>query len=128
MDNTLTPRGAEEIFGERDAAVAPVGVADRIDTLDFIRGLAVMGILAANIVAFGQPMEAYMYPAAFLTDAGDPGGWMWIVQFILIDGKLVTVRQIHPRAFEVGQGRASARIGTHHLRATRAAEEIAVRS
>jgi uncharacterized protein len=47
-----------------------------------------MGILAANIVAFGQPIDAYMYPAAFKVDAGDPGGWMWIVQFILIDGKM----------------------------------------
>lgn len=70
------------------AAPAPVNAAERIDTLDFIRGLAVMGILAANIVAFGQPFEAYMYPAAFLTDPGDPGGWMWIAQFILVDGKM----------------------------------------
>ena len=70
------------------AAPAPVSAAERIDTLDFIRGLAVMGILAANIVAFGQPFEAYMYPAAFLTDPGDPGGWMWIAQFILVDGKM----------------------------------------
>lgn len=67
---------------------APVGAADRIATLDFIRGIAVMGILAANITAFGQPFEAYMYPAAFLTDPGDPGGWMWIAQFVLIDGKM----------------------------------------
>lgn len=34
------------------------------------------------------------------------------VTFILTKGKLVTVRQIRPRAFEVGQGRASARIGS----------------
>jgi magnesium transporter len=33
------------------------------------------------------------------------------VTFILAQDKLVTVRQIKPRAFEVGQGRASARIG-----------------
>ncbi|GAM98589.1 magnesium and cobalt transport protein CorA [alpha proteobacterium U9-1i] len=34
------------------------------------------------------------------------------VTFILVKDKLVTVRQIHPRAFEVGQGRASARVGS----------------
>lgn len=34
------------------------------------------------------------------------------VTFILAQNKLVTVRQIRPRAFEVGQGRASARIGS----------------
>jgi uncharacterized protein len=88
MNETLTPNAGEEIFGDAPAVIAPVSAAERIDTLDFIRGLAVMGILAANIVAFGQPIDAYMYPAAFKVDAGDPGGWMWIVQFILIDGKM----------------------------------------
>lgn len=34
------------------------------------------------------------------------------VTFILVGGKLVTVRQISPRAFEAGHGRASARIGS----------------
>jgi magnesium transporter len=32
------------------------------------------------------------------------------VTFILAQGKLVTVRQVRPRAFEIGQGRASARL------------------
>jgi uncharacterized protein len=84
----MSARAAPDYLGETGATIAPVATAERIDTLDFIRGLAVMGILAANIVAFGQPMEAYMYPAAFKTDPADPGGWMWIVQFILIDGKM----------------------------------------
>ena len=91
MNETLSAAGAAVVLGD-DAVpfgpVAPVAAAERIGTLDFIRGLAVMGILAANIVAFGQPFEAYMYPSAFLTDPADPGGWMWIVQFILIDGKM----------------------------------------
>ncbi|MES1203064.1 MAG: CorA family divalent cation transporter, partial [Pseudomonadota bacterium] len=34
------------------------------------------------------------------------------VTFILAKDKLVTVRQIRPRAFEIGQTRASARIGS----------------
>lgn len=88
MDDTMSARAAPDYLGETGATIAPVATAERIDTLDFIRGLAVMGILAANIVAFGQPFEAYMYPAAFLTEPADPGGWMWIVQFILIDGKM----------------------------------------
>lgn len=77
-----------EAFGVDSGAIAPVAAGERIGTLDFIRGLAVMGILAANIVAFGQPFEAYMYPAAFIGDAGDPGGWLWIAQFVLVDGKM----------------------------------------
>lgn len=79
---------AAEASGIGTSAIAPVAAGERIETLDFIRGLAVMGILAANIVAFGQPFEAYMYPAAFIGDPGDPGGWMWIAQFILVDGKM----------------------------------------
>ena len=70
------------------ADVAPVASAARIDTLDFIRGIAVMGILAANIVAFGQPMLAYFTPGKFLVPTGDPDGWMWIAQFVAVDGKM----------------------------------------
>jgi uncharacterized protein len=76
--------------GDLDATdvAAPVERASRIGALDFTRGIAVMGILAANIVAFGQPFSAYMYPAAFLTPHGDDAGWLWIAQFVLIDGKM----------------------------------------
>ncbi len=59
----------------------------RIATLDLIRGVAVMGILAANIAAFGLPEFAYMTPAS--------KGWpstpdliAWITTFIVIDGKM----------------------------------------
>jgi uncharacterized protein len=88
MTETLSPQVAADIPMTPDGAIAPVAATERIDTLDFIRGIAVMGILAANIVAFGQPFEAYMYPTAFKTDPGDPGGWMWIAQFVLVDGKM----------------------------------------
>ncbi len=64
------------------------GAINRIGSLDFIRGIAVMGILWANIVAFGQPMTAYMYPDSFMVPDGDPGGILWLIQFILIDGKM----------------------------------------
>ena len=47
-----------------------------------------MGILVANIVAFGQPFSAYMYPQAWIGETGDPQGWLWIAQFVLIDGKM----------------------------------------
>ena len=77
---------AERVLG--DASSAPVGKSERIESLDFIRGIAVMGILAANIAAFGQPFSAYMYPAAWIGPTDDPDGWMWVAQFVLIDGKM----------------------------------------
>ena len=69
---------------------APVSAGDgsRLASLDFIRGIAVLGILAANIVAFGQPFSAYMYPAAFTVPHSDAEDWMWVAQFVLIDNKM----------------------------------------
>ena len=60
----------------------------RLASLDFTRGIAVMGILAANIVAFGQPQSAYMWPGGFLTEHGPVSDWLWVAQFTLIDGKM----------------------------------------
>jgi uncharacterized protein len=59
----------------------------RIAALDIVRGVAVMGILAMNIVAFAMPFQAYMNPIAF---GGASGADMvsWFVSFVLIDGKM----------------------------------------
>jgi uncharacterized protein len=59
----------------------------RIATLDIVRGIAVMGILAMNIVAFAMPFQAYMNPAAYGGAEGvDLASWLF--SFILIDGKM----------------------------------------
>ena len=60
---------------------------DRIATLDIIRGVAVMGILAMNIVAFAMPQSAYMNPASY---GGATGINLatWAFDFVLIDGKM----------------------------------------
>jgi len=122
VDETLGRGEAAGIHPDGANAIAPVAAGERIDTLDFIRGLAVMGILAANIIAFGQPFEAYMYPSAFLTDPGDPNGWMWIAQFVAIDGKM---RGLFTLLFGAGiylfMEKAWARGGTRGLQAWRLA-------
>lgn len=101
-------------------AAAHARLAERIGSLDLMRGIAVLGILAANIVAFGQPFSAYMFPETFLVPAGDDGGWMWIAQFVLIDGKM---RGIFTVLFGVGlylfMERAWARGQTRWLQARR---------
>ncbi|RYY11919.1 MAG: DUF418 domain-containing protein, partial [Alphaproteobacteria bacterium] len=59
----------------------------RIATLDLIRGVAVMGILASNIAAFGFPEFAYMTPAS-MGAPSTPDLIAWTTTFIVIDGKM----------------------------------------
>jgi uncharacterized protein len=59
----------------------------RILTLDAVRGVAVMGILLMNIVAFAMPDAAYANPYAY----GGHGGAdfaVWLANYVLIDGKM----------------------------------------
>jgi uncharacterized protein len=61
--------------------------AGRIATLDILRGVAVMGILAMNIVAFAMPMQAYFNPLAY-GDGGIEDVVTWFVNFVFVDGKM----------------------------------------
>ena len=61
--------------------------AARIDSLDVIRGVAVMGILVANLPAFALPEAAYFSPLAW----GGSAGWdrvAWMATFVLVEGKM----------------------------------------
>ncbi|MGJ3625904.1 DUF418 domain-containing protein [Sphingomonas sp. MMS24-JH45] len=59
----------------------------RFATLDAIRGVAVMGILLANIVAFGLPEAAYFSPLAW---GGSTGAdrVAWFFNFVLVEGRM----------------------------------------
>jgi uncharacterized protein len=61
--------------------------ADRIGTLDTVRGVAVMGILLMNIVAFAMPDAAYINPAAYGGHQGLDLA-VYLVNFVLFDGKM----------------------------------------
>ncbi|HZG46629.1 MAG TPA: DUF418 domain-containing protein [Allosphingosinicella sp.] len=67
--------------------MATAAPEERIVTLDIVRGVAVMGILAMNIVTFAMPMQAYMNPAAFGSESGTDYA-AWAFNFVLIDGKM----------------------------------------
>ena len=62
-------------------------LATRHITLDALRGFAVMGILAMNIVAFALPEWAYVAPGTYGGDSA-PDKASWLFSFILIDGKM----------------------------------------
>ena len=60
----------------------------RIATLDIVRGVAVMGILAMNIVAFAMPFAGLSepdWPTALESEA-DLASWAF--SFVFIDGKM----------------------------------------
>jgi len=56
-------------------------------TLDALRGIAVMGILAMNIIAFAMPEQAYLNPLAW--GGSDPADLaLWAVSMVMVDGKM----------------------------------------
>ncbi|WP_439232897.1 DUF418 domain-containing protein YeiB [Klebsiella pneumoniae] len=63
---------------------------ERNVTLDFVRGVAILGILLLNISAFGLPKAAYLDPAwsgsASLSDA-----WTWALLDLLAQVKFLTL-------------------------------------
>ncbi|MXP41787.1 DUF418 domain-containing protein [Altererythrobacter soli] len=69
------------------APVQPVRAGERLVTLDFIRGVAVLGILFANITAFGQPYMAYFWPPALVEPATGGDKLVWLFQAIFVDNK-----------------------------------------
>ncbi len=70
-----------------DQATSPPANGSRLVTLDIVRGVAVMGILAMNIVAFAMIPAAYSNPLAYgLEGAADLASWTF--SFVFIDGKM----------------------------------------
>lgn len=60
--------------------------ADRIQSLDIIRGLAVMGIFSVNVVGMAMIESAYFYPPYFgFGGVGDK--IMWAANFLIVDGR-----------------------------------------
>lgn len=68
----------------------PVSGANRILSLDILRGVAVLGILIMNIQSFSMPSAAYINPTAF----GDLTGinkWIWILSHLLASEKFMAI-------------------------------------
>ncbi len=60
---------------------------DRYVSIDTVRGFAVLGILAMNIVGMGMPAMAYLNPTVYGGDAG-ANAWTWLINFAFTDGKM----------------------------------------
>lgn len=79
-------------------AVAPVTKAARVESLDILRGIAVFGILAMNITAFGLLFQAYGNPTV---DGGAAGRNLLAYQIINV-GFEGTMRGIFSLLFGAG--------------------------
>ena len=72
------------------ATVGPVTGAERIDSLDVLRGVAILGILVMNIYAYAMPFSAYSNPLLMGgTDALNLGTWFFT--HILFDQKFLSI-------------------------------------
>jgi uncharacterized protein len=70
--------------------VAPVSAAERFFAVDALRGFALLGILAMNIVAFAWPMAAYSDPFRGGGFAGTDRA-VWFVNHLVFEGKMMTI-------------------------------------
>ncbi len=71
----------------------PIDKKHRIESLDILRGFALLGILIMNIQSFSMPEAAYINPMAY----GDMTGlnkWIWIFSHIFGDQKFMTIFSI----------------------------------
>ena len=63
---------------------------ERIQSLDILRGIAVLGILIMNIQSFAMPGSAYINPTSYGNLEG-VNYWVWVVSHIFADQKFMTI-------------------------------------
>ena len=69
---------------------APGPALERIESIDVLRGFALLGILVVNIQSFAMIEAAYLIPTTY----GDFSGanfWVWAFTHVLADQKMMTI-------------------------------------
>lgn len=67
--------------------MVPVSVADRVNSVDVLRGAALLGILLMNILSFGLPGAVGDNPT-LMGSATQLNLWTWFVMSVLFEGKM----------------------------------------
>jgi uncharacterized protein len=81
---------SEPVEVEARPKAEPVAAADRVTSVDVLRGFALLGILAMNIVGFAWPMAAYANP---LRGGGFNGfdAFIWVFNHLFFEMKMMTL-------------------------------------
>ncbi len=70
--------------------MTPEPSGHRIPALDALRGVAVIGIVGMNVLAFALPSPAYYNPLSF-GGVGPADYWVWLASFVFIEDKFRTL-------------------------------------
>lgn len=88
-DQTADQSGAQT-DPQADAKTAPVSAGDRYESLDVLRGVAVMGILMVNAAFFFMYWGVQSYPPAHMSVDG-ANGLAWLGMHVFFELKFVTL-------------------------------------
>jgi uncharacterized protein len=87
-DTTSKTTGADGSGVPRHAD--PVAQTNRFESLDILRGVAVLGILMVNVQSFTMVPNAYIYPPAHMDLSGE-NGMAWLFTRIFFEMKFITI-------------------------------------
>ena len=76
-------------MGDIQSGVAPVGAGERVEVMDVLRGVALLGILLMNIEAFVGPMMESVTGVNTRFTGADR--WMDAAIYVLVQGKFITM-------------------------------------
>jgi len=70
-----------------ESLIAPATPQERIESIDVLRGMSLLGILLININSFGLPFSAHTDPSAY-GGASGANFVVWLVNHVLFEGKM----------------------------------------
>lgn len=92
MSDTKNDQGGGDPISnpQAEAPRKPVRSGDRFESLDVLRGVAILGILMLNVQAFMMASNAYIFPPAHMDITGANLN-AWIAAYIVFDSKFITI-------------------------------------